>query len=381
MRITGSYVAVTTIGQQVQAFVPMPLPPPDLNLTEDRLGLLNEAIQALRRLDLASTLVSGQEWLLYGFVRKEAVVSSQIEGTQATLLDLLDGEEDEVHGHDLEEICNYLSALHYTWDELSKVSGLPLSLRLLKEAHRLLMRGVRGQDKMPGEFRRSQNWIGGASPKEATFIPPPPDLMVRCLNELEQYFHGPDTISPLIRVALIHVQFESIHPFLDGNGRIGRLLIALLLRQYGLVQTPLLYVSLYFKKHRSSYYELLNRVRKEGDWESWIDFFLKGVKTVADDVVDAARRLYAIVRADREQLLRNPKLTVATMRLFEELPKKPIITVGDAVQKLHLTKPPVAKAMMLLMEAGVLVEVTGKKRDRAYKYQRYLEVLAEGTEL
>lgn len=381
MRITGKYVTTTTVGSEIRAYVPAPLAPQDLDLNGARAILLNDAIQALQKLDIATNLVSGQEWLLYGFVRKEAVVTSQIEGTQATLIDLLNNEEDGQQNADLEEVCNYLAALNYAWDELTAATGLPLSLRLIKEAHRRLMRGVRGQNKTPGEFRISQNWIGGMRPSDAMFVPPPPNEMNICLNQLEDYFHNEDAVPPLIRVAMIHVQFETIHPFLDGNGRIGRLLITLLLRQYGLMRSPLLYVSLYFKKHRHEYYELLNRVRTHGDWEAWIDYFLKAIKTVADDVVDTSTRLHQIATRDREMLLKHSKITVACLRLFEELPKKPIITLTEAVQRLELTKPPVSKAMSILVDMQILVEATGKKRDRAYRYKSYLDILAEGTEL
>ena len=381
MRITGKYLKITTVGSEVRAYVPEPLAPHDLDLNYARTKLLNDAISALQRLDIATDLALGQEWLLYGFVRKEAVVTSQIEGTQATLIDLLNNEDAGHHNADLEEVCNYLAALKYAWDELNSATGLPISLRLIKEAHLRLMRGVRGQNKTPGEFRVSQNWIGGLTPSDATFIPPPPNEMNTCLNQLEAYFHKEDAVPPLIRVAMIHVQFETIHPFLDGNGRIGRLLIALLLRQYGLMRSPLLYVSLYFKRHRQEYYELLNRVRTDGDWETWIDYFLKAIKTVADDVVDTSTRLHQIVTQDREMLLKYPKITITSMRLFEELPQKPIITLAEAVQRLKLTKPPVSKAVSILVGMGILVESTGKKRDRAYRYKRYLDILAEGTEL
>lgn len=381
MRTTGKYVKITTLGSEVRAYIPEPLPPKDLDLNNARLILWSDATQALQRLDIATNLVSGQEWLLYGFVRKEAVVTSQIEGTQATLIDLLISEDDSQINADLEEVCNYLAALNYAWAELTSLRGLPLSLRLIKEAHRRLMRGVRGQNKTPGEFRTSQNWIGGVGPSDAAFVPPPPKEMKTSLNQLEVYFHQEDSIPLLIRVAMIHVQFETIHPFLDGNGRIGRLLIALLLRQYGLMNSPLLYLSLYFKKHRYEYYDLLNRVRTHGDWESWIDFFLKAIKTVADDVVDASTRLHQITTRDREMTLIYPKTTIASLRLLEELPKKPIITLNEAVQRLELTKPPVSKAISVLIEMGILVEVTGKKRGRSFRYKRYLDILAEGTEI
>lgn len=381
MRTTGKYVKVSTSGSEFQAYVPEPLAPSDLNSNEEMSHLLAEANQALQKLKVAHELVAGQEWLLYGFVRKEAVVTSQIEGTQATLIDLLSHEDDLQQNADLEEICNYLAALNYGWGELTSSKGLPLSFRLIKEAHRRLMKGVRGQNKMPGEFRTSQNWVGGLKPGDAAFVPPPPHEMIDCLNQLEEYFYKDDSIHPLIRVALIHVQFETIHPFLDGNGRIGRLLITLLLYKYGLLRSPLLYVSLYFKKHRQEYYKLLNRVRTHGDWESWINYFLQAIKSVADDVVDTATRLHQITSQDREVLLKHPKITVAGLRLFEELPRKPIITLSDAVKRLELTKPPVSKAVNILIDAAILVENSGKKRDRTYHYKRYVEILSEGTEI
>ena len=232
-----------------------------------------------------------------------------MEGTQATLIDLLNHEEEKEQTAELEEVCNYLAAINYAWGEMTKAKGLPLSLRLIKESHKRLMKGVRGQDKTPGEFRNSQNWIGVVRPSDATFAPPPPQEMRACLENLEKYFHEEDDIHPLIRTAMIHVQFETIHPFLDGNGRIGRLLIVLLLQKYELLKSPLLYLSLYFKKHRSEYYALLNRVRTHGEWGAWIDYFLDAIKTVAEDVIATSTRLYQVTLRHRELILQHPKTT------------------------------------------------------------------------
>ncbi|MBC7660205.1 MAG: Fic family protein [Chitinophagaceae bacterium] len=381
MRITGKYAISTTLGEPVKAYVPNILPPHDLQIDAARATKLSDALQALQKLTIATSLVASQEWLIYGFVRKEAVVTSQIEGTQATLIDLLNHEDEKEQTADLEEVCNYLAAINYAWGEMTKAKGLPLSLRLIKESHKRLMKGVRGQDKTPGEFRNSQNWIGGVRPSDATFVPPPPQEMRACLEELEKYFHEEDDIHPLIRTAMIHVQFETIHPFLDGNGRIGRLLIVLLLQKYDLLKSPLLYLSLYFKKHRGEYYTLLNRVRTHGEWEAWIDFFLDAIKTVAEDVIETSTRLYQVTLRHRELILKHPKTTVAALRLFEALPNKPIIDLADAVKRLELTKPTVSKAIKILIDLGILIETSGKMRDRSYRYHDYLEILAEGTEL
>ena len=381
MRKTGNYVNSSTSGEQVRAFVPEPLPPnPPIHIDKEIRTLLGEASAEIEKLELASKLVPSQEWLLYGFVRKEAVITSQIEGTQSTLIDLLSSEENGQENEDLEEVCNYLNALDYAWDQITSETGLPISLRLIKETHKRLLKGARGKNKSPGQFRSSQNWIGGTRPSNALFVPPPPKEMMQCLDEFEKYLHI-ESQNPLIDIALIHVQFESIHPFLDGNGRIGRLLIALLLKNHSILNSPLLYLSLFFKRNRNVYYRLLNDVRFKGEWEEWIKFFLEGISSVSKDVIDASTKLQSLVINDRQKLLGYSKATIASIRLLEELPKKPIVTLHQATELLKLTKPPVIKALNILIECGMLTEVTGKKKDKVYRYEQYLDILSDGTEL
>jgi Fic family protein len=384
-RTTGRSERTTVGGEEVAAFLPDPLPPADPPLALD--GSLGERLRAaeqgLARLDLACEMVPSLDWFIYAFVRKEAVVSSQIEGTQATLVDLLNFEavESATPSADVEEVCNYLDALAYARAQLALPKGVPLSMRLLNEVHRRLMRGVRGAEKLPGEVRRSQNWIGGTRPGNAAYVPPPPHALGETLSAFEKYLHGGLDLPPLVRAGLLHVQFESIHPYLDGNGRVGRMLVTLLLEHWGLLSKPILYLSLFFKRHRDEYYRRLNAVRVDGDWEEWTDFFLRGVATIADEAVASARELFGIVAADRTRLLQHEATSVAAMRLFELLPRHPIVTVGSTLKRLGTSKPTAGRAVELLVEAGVLVETTGKKRDRWYAYQGYLDRLRVGTEL
>jgi Fic family protein len=344
---------------------------------------LRAAEQALTRLELAGEMVSSLDWFIYAFVRKEAVLSSQIEGTQATLVDLLTFEADDgaTPNADVEEVCNCLQALAYARGQLSDPRGLPLSIRLLNETHQRLMRGVRGADKLPGEVRRSQNWIGGTRPGNAVSVPPPPHALAEVLSAFEKYMHAEDTNPPLVRAGLLHVQFETIHPYLDGNGRIGRLLVTLLLEHWKVLAKPLLYLSLFFKRHRDDYYRLLSAVRVDGDWEGWTDFFLAGVATIADEGVASARDLVALVTADRGSVLQNDTTSAAAVRLFELLPRHPLVNVASVMKLLETSKPTAARAIDSLEAAGVLIETTGKKRDRWYAYQRYLDRLRVGTDL
>jgi Fic family protein len=385
-RKTGTYERTTVGGEEVAAFIPAPLPPdgPPLSVEGALFERLRAAEQALVRLELAGAMVPSLDWFVYAFVRKEAVVSSQIEGTQATLIDLLAFEAD-VHasapGADVEEICNYLDALAYARGELAGPSGLPLSMRLLNETHRRLMRGVRGSDKQPGETRCTQNWIGGSRPGNAVFVPPPPHALGDALSAFEKYIHSADDLPPLVRAGLLHVQFETLHPYLDGNGRIGRLLITLLLEHWKLLTKPLLYLSLFFKRHRDEYYRRLTAVRNDGDWEGWLDYFLDGVTTIADEAVSSARELFALVAEDRARVLAHAGTSVATVRLFELLPRHPIVSVAYAIKQLGVSKPTAGRAVDTLSKAGVLVETTGKKRDRSWAYQSYLNRLRVGTDL
>jgi Fic family protein len=385
-RATGTYQRTDVGGEEVAAFIPAPLPPdgPPLVLNGAVLERLRAAEQALVRLELAGEMVPSVDWFIYAFVRKEAVVSSQIEGTQATLVDLLtfEAEEDATPpGADVEEICNYLDALAYARGELAEPTGLPLSMRLLNEAHRRLMRGVRGSDKQPGEIRRTQNWIGGTRPGNAVFVPPPPHALGHTLSAFEKYIHSEDDLPPIVRAGLLHVQFETIHPYLDGNGRIGRLLVTLLLEHWQLLTKPLLYLSLFFKRHRDEYYRRLSAVRTEGDWEGWLDYFLDGVATIADEAVSSARDLFGLVAEDRTRVLEHAGTSVVAVRLFELLPRHPIVSVAYAIKQLGVSKPTAGRAVDALEKAGVLVELTGKKRDRSWAYQSYLARLRVGTDL
>jgi Fic family protein len=385
-RKTGTYERMIVGGEEVAAFIPAPLPPnrPPLALEGSVSERLRVAEQALVRLELVGEMVPSVDWFIYAFVRKEAVVSSQIEGTQATLVDLLtfEAEADErAPGADVEEICNHLDALAYARGELAEPTGLPLSMRLLNEAHLRLMRGVRGSDEQPGEIRRMQNWIGGTRPGNAVFVPPPPHALGDALSAFEKYIHSEDDLPPLVRAGLLHVQFETIHPYLDGNGRIGRLLVTLLLQHWKLLTKPLLYLSLFFKRHRDEYYRRLSTVRTEGDWEGWLDYFLDGVATIADEAVASARDLFGLVADDRARVLEHAGTSVTAVRLFELLPRHPIVSVTSAIRQLGVSKPTAGRAVEALEKAGVLVEITGKKRDRSWAYQSYLDKLRVGTDL
>lgn len=384
-RVTGTYASTVAGGEPVDAFIPAPLPPrdPPLALAGKVAERLRVAEQAMARLELAGAMVPSIDWLLYAFVRKEAVLSSQIEGTQASLIDLFNYEAAEgvAPSADVEEVCNYLEALAYARRQLASPKGLPLSVRLLGETHRRLMHGVRGGDKAPGRVRRAQNWIGGSRPGNAVFVPPPPQAIPELLGELERYIHAEDDVPKLCRAGLLHVQFETIHPFLDGNGRIGRLLISLLLEHWRLLDKPLLYLSLFFKRHRAEYYRRLNAVRVDGDWEGWLDFFLDGVATTAGETVAAARDLFALVASDRAKVLALDTTSLASARLFELLPKHPVVTAATVQRVLDTTKPTAGRAVEGLVDAGVLVETTGKRRDRAWSYRAYLDQLRDGTDL
>jgi Fic family protein len=386
VRIVGTYEKTSTAGETVNAFVPAPLPPrePSLIMDAELSALLQRAEAAIARLKLAGTMVPSLDWLLYSFVRKEAVVSSQIEGTQATLVDLLmyeaAGKADTVDDEDVKQVCNYVDALSYARKQMRSNNGLPLSMRLLNEAHRRLMKNVPGANKSPGEIRRSQNWIGGTRPGNAVYVPPPPHLLSDLLGSLEKYIHANDPVPPLARAGLLHAQFETIHPYLDGNGRIGRLLITLLLEHWNLLDTPLLYLSLYFKRNRAEYYRLLNAIRTDGDFESWLKYFLEGVAVISDETVATTQELFALISSDRTKILSGRSTSVAGVRLFELLPSHPIITVAETVKLLKTTKPTATKAVSGLVETGILVETTGRRRDRAYSYAAYLNLLRTGTE-
>lgn len=378
-RQTGRYQFTEVDGERVRAFVPHPLPParPKMTIEGERAELHTAALTALARLEVAGAMVPSTDWFLYGFVRKEAVLTSQIEGTQATLRDVLTYEATHQTDRpdDVEEVCNYVEALVDSRGQLAAPKGLPLSVRLLCKAHRILMRGARGADKQPGEIRRSQNWIGGTRPGNARFVPPPPEVVPDALTALERWLHSDDPLPPLVKAGLAHVQFETIHPYLDGNGRIGRLLITLLVEHWGLLKQPLLYLSVAFRRRQQEYYNRLAAVRADGDWEGWTVFFLSCVREAADDGVRVAEALHALLGRDRKRLFSDDRTTVAAIQLLDCMPKHPVLTVPRAAKLLKLTAPPARKAVELLASLKILRETTGKQRDRVYAYHNYLRVL------
>ncbi len=384
-RSTGTYVTSTTLGEPVQAFVPHPLPPTDPALASEAFVEQNrQAELALARLSGVSGLVPSVDWLLYGAIRKEALLTSQIEGTQATLADLLDEEAGFAVSNpdDVEEVTNYLRAFRLVRDNSRDPGGLPISVRLLSDAHRLLLDGVRGAGKQPGELRRSQNWIGGTRPGNAAFVPPPPRKVAGLLGDLERYIHDTSpALPPLVRIALVHAQFETIHPFLDGNGRIGRLLIGVLLEQWKLLPEPLMYPSGYLKQHQMEYYRRLSAIRTEGDWEGWVTFFLEGVAAAAADAERNIIAIASLISADRRRLLAAPKSGPATYRLFEMLPMMPRFTVEGARRKLETSFPTANAAVKVLQDLGIVNEMTGLKKNRSYGYQDYIDLLTRAAAL
>ena len=379
-RTTGSYSTSTTLGESVRAFVPHALPPFDPALSPEAFIDLNrQAELALARLAGVSGLVPSVDWLLYSAIRKEALLTSQIEGTQATLTDLFDEEAGFKLSNtdDVEEVTNYLRAFRWVQDQLRDPKGLPISVRLLRHAHRLLLDGVRGAGKQPGKLRRSQNWIGGTRPGNAVFVPPPPERVSALLADMERFIHATATdLPPMVKVALIHAQFETIHPFLDGNGRIGRLLIAALFEHWGLLAEPLMYLSGYLKQHQAEYYRRLSAIRTEGDWESWVTFFLEGVATAAGDAEKNIIEVASLVAADRRRLLQSPKAGPASYRLFEMLPMMPRFTIERVRQQLDTSFPTATSAVRVLEDLSIVTEMTGQKKNRCYSYQAYVELLS-----
>ena len=380
MRRTGTYATSTTLGESVQAFVPQPLPPtrpalaPVCFVEQNRL-----AEMALARLSGVAGLVPSVDWLLYSAIRKEALLTSQIEGTQATLTDLFDEEAGFAVNNtdDVEEVTNYLRAFRLVQDKLRDPNGLPVSVRLLCDAHRLLLDGARGSGKQPGELRRSQNWIGGTRPGNAAFVPPPAERVADLLADVERFIHdvSSPSLPPLVKIALVHAQFETIHPFLDGNGRIGRLLIAALMEHWHLLPEPLMYLSGYLKKHQAEYYRRLSGIRTEGDWEGWVSFFLEGVAVAATEAERSIVAIASLVAADRRRLLAEPKGTPASYRLFEMLPMMPRFTIERVRQALNTSFPTAAAAVKVLETLGIVSELTGQKKNRCFSYQAYIEQL------
>jgi Fic family protein len=378
----GEFVETAVGGETVRAFVPPSLPPePSLRL--DKLyGLLDEANRALGRLEGVTSILPDTPLFLYMYVRKEALLSSQIEGTQSSLSDLLLFESDEAPGvplDDVQEVSNYVAAMNYGLERLR--DGMPLSNRLIREIHGVLLNQGRGANTQPGEFRRTQNWVGGSRPGNATYVPPPHNLLQDLMGDLEAVIHSEEIDLPiLIKAALIHVQFESIHPFLDGNGRLGRLLITFLLCMEGALKEPILYLSLYFKTHRQYYYELLQRVREKGDWEAWLEFFLEGVKETSDQAADTAKQILELFEIDRQKIEGLGRPATSALHVHQHLQSKPILSVPSAADALNLSAPTVRKSVNHLIDLNIVRETTGKQRDRLFVYSGYLDILNQGTE-
>jgi Fic family protein len=379
-RQTGEYRISSTAGEQVSAYIPIPLPPdPPLDLVS-LYPLLDRANQALGRLDGSTALLPDAHLFLYFYIRKEAVISSQIEGTQSTLSELLLFE----HGigpaalmDDLGETSNYVAAMEHGLKRLKE--GFPISLRLLCEIHGVLLRKGRGAERTPGEFRRSQNWIGGTRPGNALFVPPPPEALMECLDSFEKYLYD-DRLPLLVKLGLTHVQFETIHPFLDGNGRLGRLLLTLLLCESKVLHEPLLYLSLYLKTHRDRYYELLQKVRTEGVWEEWLEFFLEGIAFTADQAAETAAKLRQLFREDMARVQRLGKASGTAVQVHGYLQANPVCSIRNIASGISKTLPAVAGAIANLQQLGIVKEATGRRRNRIFIYQHCLDLIGAGTE-
>ena len=383
-KLQGRYVTISTAGEKAQAFVPAPLPPrPPIDWTPELRSKFDQAWLSLGRLDSVSTLLPDTSLFLSMYVRKEAVLSSMIEGTQSSLSDLLLFELDQEPGvplDDVREVSNYVAALDHGLRLLQE--GLPLSLRLFREIHGVLLSKGRGSNQAPGEFRRSQNWIGGTRPGNAAFVPPPAEEVLECMSKLELFLHDqPEPTPVLLKAALAHVQFETIHPFLDGNGRLGRLLIVLLLCEQKVLREPMLYLSLYFKTHRQYYYELLNNVRMTGDWEAWLDFFAEAVIDTATQAVETVQQLLDLSNQDRDKISGLGRAASSTLQVHRALMEHPIATSGSLVEKTGITPATVNKALGHLEQLGIVKELTAQKRNRLFSYAGYIEIMSRGTEL
>jgi Fic family protein len=378
--LTGYYESIRVGGEVIRAFVPNPLPPEPPLQMEVLEQPLERAALAIGRLDSVALLLPDPTIFLYAYVRREAVLSSQIEGTQSSLADLLLFELEQAPGapfEDVIEVSCYVAALEHGMQRLRE--GMPLSNRLLREMHAILLSRGHGAEKQPGEFRYTQNWIGGTRPGNAHFVPPPPHRVMECMASLERFLHD-ELVPALIKAGLAHAQFETIHPFLDGNGRIGRLLIAFILHHEGALQRPLLYLSLFFKQHRREYYQMLDTTRFEGDWEAWLRFFLEGVESTAQNAVLTAKRLVDLFQSDMERLLTLGRATSSAQRVLDAFKERPLLTPKQVVLRTDLSAPTVNQILDKLADIGIVAEITGKQRNRVFAYSEYLRILSEGTE-
>lgn len=383
-KLQGHYVTISTVGEKARAFVPSPLPPdPPVCWSADLREKFDRALLALGRLDSVSSLLPDTSLFIYMYVRKEAVLSSMIEGTQSSLSDLLLFEFEQQPGvplDDVQEVSNYAAALDHGLKRLRE--GFPISLRLMRDIHRVLLMKGRGRQCSPGEFRRSQVWIGGSSPGTAVFVPPPPEYIEECLARLEVFLHDqPEKTSVLVKAALTHLQFETIHPFLDGNGRLGRLLITLVLCSENVLQEPMLYLSLYFKTHRQRYYALLDEVRKTGDWEAWLEFFADAVIFTATQAVETVQRLTQLSIEDSQRISELKRVSGSVHLVHKALVERPMAPPFWLQKKTGLSQATVNSCLRELEKLGIVTEITAKKRDRIYSYVEYIRIMSEGTEL
>ena len=382
--LQGHFVPISTVGENAEAFVPNPLPPlPAIEWSVDLREKFDQALLALGRLDSVSLFLPDTSLFLNMYVRKEAVLSSMIEGTRSSISDLLMFESEyqsEVPIEDVQEVSNYVAALNHGLKRLDE--GFPVSLRLLKEIHVILLSKGRGEDLDPDQFRRSQNWIGGSRPGTAKFVPPPPEKVLECMGQLELYLHDqPEKTPILIKVALAHVQFETIHPFLDGNGRLGRLLITLLLCSHGVLREPMLYLSLYFKSNRDQYYRLLNEISVTGDWESWLVFFAHAVIETATQAVSSIQQLMKLTETDIQKIGQLKRSSGSAYTIHKAMLERPIASPNWIQEKTPLSAATVNSCLRELETLGILKEITGRKRGRLYSYSRYIDIMNQGTEL
>jgi Fic family protein len=375
---TGRYVAASTTGEKYKAYIPDPLPPrPALKIDSQLREMIDQALLDIGRLDSISLLLPDTDIFLYTYVRKEAVLSSQIEGTQSSLSELLVFESGGALGtsiDDVQEVSNYVAAMNHGIKRIRE--GFPLCLRLIREVHGVLLSKGRGSEKMPGQFRKSQNWVGGTRPGNAIFVPPPPEEVAGCMSKLEKFLHGkPELLSTLLKAALFHVQFETIHPFLDGNGRLGRLVITLLLCAEGVLKDPMLYLSLYFKEHREEYYELLQKVRTQGDWEGWVAFFMTAICKTSQQATQTARNLNRLAHEDRKKIHQIKRASGSALRVHQALLQRPIISIPRACEMTGLWTTSVTTAMKYLEKIGIVREITGSKRNRLFSYVEYMNCI------
>lgn len=375
----GSYITISTVGERVQAFVPRPLPPQPLPVLSPRGNrLFAEAVSALAELEAMGNHLPGIEPFIYAYVRKEAVLSSMIEGTQSSLSDLLlyeQGGYTAAADDDVADVSHYVSAMQLGIQRMTE--GYPVSLRLIRELHAELLRRGRGAYKMPGEFRQSQNWIGGTRPGNAAYVPPPPQELMQCMGDLELFINAEDGIHPLLKAAMVHVQFESIHPFLDGNGRVGRLLIQMMLCRSGLLSRPLLYLSLFFKRHRQEYYRLLGSIRHEGDWEAWIEYFLEAVVETSRDAVANIITLREQMRTHDEWAAALGRMRKSAVAVLALLQRYVIVRPLTLARQADMAPATVYKILSKMEEQGVVYQRTSTERNRIYTYTPYQHLLED----